>query len=325
MYQERKKFGFELLLSNLCSNFGWMVLVNLIFAVPLLGSVALSYVICKYLIPIVPIALPLAFIFASPFYSGVVVLSRDFSQNIKPDRLLHTYFKAVKENGLKFLLGGIFMYIAFVGCYFSVSLYSTFAMGLSWVFYIMLFFSVIICIFFLFMFYALPLMTVSFDLKQKDIYKNSALMTFGEIKQNFFATISTVAYLAVVLLPIIIISYLASVLPADTVKLLLIIYGAFALGVLIPSPCTMIISNYLYPNMRSVIAGDDISESNSSAPEPDIRPRGENSDTPQSSNSKPQVDVQELLQGDPDEYVFYQGKMIKRRILADKFNSEEEK
>lgn len=314
MNQERKKLGFELLLHNLWSNLGWMILTNLMFAIPLLGSVAVAYVLCIYALPYVPITIPMALVFASPFYAGVVSLSRDFSQGIKPEGMVRKYWSAVKENGLKFLLGGVLLYIAYLICYFSVTVYSSLAQ-ISWVFYILLFVAIVICIFFLFMFYAVPLMTVSFDLKIKDVYKNSALMTFGEIKQNFFATIGVAAYLAVSLMPIIIISYMASILPADTVKILLIVYGAIALGVLIPAPCAMIISNYLYPNMRSVIAGDDISENNSSAPAPDIRPRGESAEA--EKEPEVQIDLEELKNGDEEEYIFYQGKMIKRKVLIE--------
>ncbi len=315
MNQERKKLGFELLLQNLWSSLGWMILTNLIFAIPLLGSLAIAYVLCLYVLPYVPVTIPMAIVLASPFYAGVVSLSRDYSQGIKPEKMLKKYFSAVKENGLKFLLGGFLLYVAYLICYFSVSIYAALT-SVSWVFYILLFVAIVICVFFLFMFFAVPLMTVSFDLKLKDVYKNSALMTFGEAKQNFFATISVAAYLAVVLMPIIIISYTSSVLPAETVKLLLVIYGAIALGVLIPAPCAMIISNYLYPNMRSVIAGEDISESNSSAPAPDIRPRGEVYEEETASCSA--VDIDELRKGDGEEYIFYQGKMIKRKVLIER-------
>lgn len=320
MNQERKKLGFELLLNNLWKNLGWMMLTNLIFAIPFLGSLAISYVLCLYVLPIYPLTLPLAVVFASPFYAGVVSLSREFSQGIKPDNMFRKYLNAVKENGLKFLLGGFLFYLAYLVCYFSVSIYASLA-SLSWIFYILLFIVIVICVFFLFMFYAVPLMTVSFELKLKDIYKNSALMTFGEVKQNFFATIGIAAYLAVVLMPILVISYMSSILPVETVKILLVVYGAIALGVLIPAPCAMIISNYLYPNMRSVIAGEDISESNSSAPAPDIRPRGESKT--EYTEPEPEIDLEELKKGDGEEYIFYQGKMIKRKILIEKLEENE--
>ena len=313
MNQERKKLGFELLVNNLWSNFLSMMLTNLIFAIPLLCSVAVAYLLCVYLLPVVPVVLPFSIVLASPFYAGVVALSREFSQGIKPEGIFKKYLTAVKGNGLKFLLNGFLMYVAYLICYFSVSVYASLT-SLGWFFYIFLFVAIVICVFFLFMFYAVPLMTVSFDLKLKDIYKNSALMTFGEAKQNFFASLGTAAYLCVVLTPIMIISYMSSLLPADTIKILLIIYSVFALSVLIPAPCAMIISNYLYPNMRSVIAGEDISKENTSAPAPDIRPRGEVYE----EASKPVIDLDELKKGDGEEYIFYQGKMVKRKTLIEK-------
>lgn len=314
MNQERKKLGFELLINNLWSNLLYMMLINLIFAVPLFCSIAIAYLICLYLLPVVPVTLPLSLVLASPFYAGVVALSREYSQGIRPEGIFKKYIAEVKENGLKFLLNGFFLYVAYLICYFSVSVYASLT-SLGWFFYIFLFVAIVICVFFLFMFYAVPLMTVSFDLKLKDVYKNSALMTFGEAKQNFFATIGTAAYLCVVLTPIMIISYMASLLPADTIKILLIAYGAFALAVLIPAPCAMIISNYLYPNMRSVIAGEDISKDNETAPAPDIRPRGE---VYEEAPQKPEVNLDELRKGDGEEYIFYQGKMIKRKTLIEK-------
>lgn len=258
-----------------------------------------------------------------PFYPGVVVCARDFSQNLRPESILKTYFKAVKENALKFLVCGIFMYLAFLGCYYGVGMYSSLASYISWIFYIVLFFAILISVFFIFLFYAVPLMTVSFDLKFKDIYKNSALMTFGELKHNFFSTVGIVAYLAVFLMPVMIISYLSNMLPVETVKWLLIGYVVFAFGLLIPAQCTMIICNYLYPNMRAVISGDDISYGNSSAPAPDLKSFEEEKIIQQEEVS-PSIRLEELKVGNEDDYVFYQGKMIKRKILLNMLEQKDE-
>lgn len=320
MSEERKKPGFELLLVNFFSNLGRMILVNLVFAVPLLCFTALSFVLYKFVLHIPGVVLPLGFLLASPFYSGVVVLSRDYSQGIRPDGIFSAYLGAVKENWVNFLIGGVIFYFAFVGCYFSVTIY--YAMSqLSWLFYFLLFVSVLICIFFLFLFYAYFLMSASFELKFKDVIKNSALMTFGEIKQNFFLTIGILAVLAVVLLPVIVILHLASVVPVETVKILLIVYIAFAFGVLIPAPCTMLIGHFLYPNMKSVIAGRDDSAENIKAPEPDIKPRNTAFDTDKRPSAE---DFGDLLSGDDDEYVFYNGKMIRRKVLRQLVQGEGE-
>ena len=187
MYQERKKLGFELLVSNIFSNLGGLMLINLLFAVPFLGSFAAMWAVNKFLLPTMSvIVMPFAFVLASPFYAGVVLLARDYSQNITPKDKFRTYVKAVKENGLRFLLTGFLLYLAIIGGYFAFQVYMIMAAQFGAFFYVLLFFVGLIALFLLFFFFAVPLMTVSFELKFKDILKNSALMTFGELKKNFF-------------------------------------------------------------------------------------------------------------------------------------------
>lgn len=317
MYQERKKLGFEILISDLFSNLGRLILVNLIFAVPFLFSVAISWALYKLVLPIFIVVMPLSLVLASPFYAGVVQLARDYSQNLKPDRIFKTFFKAVKSNGLRFLLIGILFYAAILGCFFGIRVYSVMAAQISGFFYVLLFFMILIAVFFWFFFLAVPLMSVSFELKTKDAFKNSALMTFGEFKKNFFATIGVLAYLAVVLFPIISILYMSSFLSVAVVKTILIAYTAVSLGVLIPAPCAMIISHYLYPNMKAVIAGEGV-------PSFDVHPRKTNvSDVKTEEITPSPEDIRQLEKGDGDEYIFYQGKMIKRKILLKMLKEKE--
>lgn len=322
MEDNRKKVGFELLLNNFKSSLGRMILVNIIFAVPLLISLVLVYYLCSLntQINLLPILMPLVFVLVSPFYAGVVVLCREYSQGIKPDNTLKTYFKAVKENWKGFLLGGVLLYVAVVVCFFSIFIYLSMAEAF-WFFYVLLFFSVLIAVFFLFMFYGVFLMTASFDLKLKDVYKNSALMTFGEIKNNFFATICVAALLSIVFFPIIVLFNLAGTIPVDLVEILIYVYFLVVLGLLIPAPCSMIISYFLYPNMRAIIAGDTIVGENENAPAPDIKDVGQEL---KNDSSDSQVDIESLLSGDEEEYIFYKGKMIKRKTLAQILKESEE-
>ncbi len=324
MYQERKKLGFELLVSKIRSNLGCLILVNLLFALPLAASVALAMVLNVYVIKISVLALPLAIIFASPFYSGVVVLAREYSRNKKEKKIFSTYIKAVKDNGLRFLLWGVVMYLGIVGCYFGFKLYSSMAALFGWIFYVVMFFLFVIAVFFLFLSFTVPLMTVSFELRQKDIYKNSALMTFGEIKNNFFATIGIIAFVAIAMLPFVLISYLSSLMPLILAEILLIGYLSFTVFALIPAPCALIISHYLYPNMYAVITGEDASEEKNSNPLPDSKQETQREILSDHSSDETGPDLEELRNGDGDEYIFYQGKMIKRKLLLSIFEQKEE-
>ncbi len=315
-HQERKKMGFELLISNLKDNFSKLVFVNLIFAIPFLGAIAVSWCIYRFVIPGFILALPFALVLASPFYAGVVFHAREISQNKKPQNIFKNYLRAVKENGLRFLLFGALLYIAILGCYFGVQVYLSLAASVGGVFYVSLFFLLLISLFFLFFFYAVPLMSVSFDLKLKDVLKNSALMTFGEIKNNFFATFGIIFYLAIALFPFLVIPYLVSVVPVSIVKLCLVIYIVISLGILIPAPCTMIISHYLYPNMKAVISGDGVPNHKSTSQNSVKKPSQEEiTPTP--------VDIEELSKGDGDDYIFYQGKMIRRKVLLEMLKEKE--
>lgn len=318
MYQERKKLGFELLISNLFSNLGRLVVANLIFAIPFLGSVAIMWCVYKFLLPSFVLVIPFSLVLASPFYSGVVLLSREYSQNKSPRNVLKTYLKAVRDNGPRFICYGALLYVAILGCYFGVRVYITMAASYSGFFYVFLFFIFLIALFFLFFFYAVPLMTVSFELKLKDVLKNSALMTFGEFKNNFFSTIGLIIFLAIALFPFLVIPYLVSVLSVERVKLLLVLYLGISFGMLIPAPCAMIISHYLYPNMRTVISGEGV---------PTFEPTSQrNSITSENKETTPTPEeIAELSKGDGDEYIFYQGKMIKRKVLLKMLKEKENK
>ncbi len=324
MYQERKKLGFELLVSKLRSNLGRLILVNLLFALPLAASVAVAMVLYVYVIKVSILAIPLVIVLASPFYSGVVVLAREYSREIKDKKIFSTYIKAVKDNGLRFLLWGVVMYLGIVGCYFGFKLYSSMAAHFGWIFYVIMFFLFVIAVFFLFLSFAVPLMTASFELKQKDVYKNSALMTFGEFKNNFFATIGIIAFAAIAMLPFVLISYLSSLMPLLMAKILLIGYLAFVVFALIPAPCALIISHYLYPNMYAVIAGEDVSKGKNSNPISDVKQETQPEPSSFQSAEEPELDMEEIRNGDGEEYIFYQGKMIKRKLLLSILEQKEE-
>ncbi len=315
---ERKKLGFEILLNKFCSSFGRMLLVNLLFLIPLALSMLLSVAVYKYLIHIVPVALLLFMIPASPFFSGVMVLSRDVCRGEIPDNYIKAYFKAVKENGLKFLLAGILLYIAAVGCYFSTVIYSAMTSA-GWIFGVLLVFSLLIALFFIFMFFGLFLIIPTFELRFKDALKNSALMTFGELKKNFFALLSIILYLAVVLMPIIVILNLAGTFSLPVIRALLIGYFAFSMLLLIPSQLSFFISYFLYDNLVSVMGEKDDEVITS---EDKKEKAFENNSKLMEEFSENDEDVKKLLIGDEEGYVFYKGKMIKRKVLRQMYSQE---
>lgn len=315
MSDNRKKLGFEVLLDKFKSNFGRLILTNLIFALPFGIALCGVYLLDHFLVHIAPLTLPLVFVLVSPFYPGVVVLTRNFSTGKYDKGIFKTYLRAVKENWYKFLLCGVLLYIACVGGYFSISGYIAFASGISWMFYILLFFSVLICLFLLFMFFCLVLMIPSFELKLKDAFKNSALSVFGEFKECLLSLLSIIVYLAVVLMPIIVFFNLAGTLTVELVKILLVSYTVLVLLVLIPAPCQFLICHCIYPKMFEAVAGEKKAKTEESQ-------NREIQSVSIDATDKPDG-LEELLEGDDEEYIFYNGKMIKRGLLKKLLKQEQ--
>jgi len=317
MTTERKKMGIEKFISNYFSNLGKFVLVNLIFAVPFAVAFVLCYLLCKFLLPYPTVVLPLTMVLAAPFYSGVVVVSKNIYYDELAFSIFSEYISAVKENFKAFLLHGIVAYVAFVGCYHGIIIYKALSAA-SPVFYVMFFVSLLLALFFVFLLYGLPMMSAFFDLKLKDVYKNSALMTFGELKANFLATVGVVAYLAVLSLPIMILGLL-SFLWGEVVALYTIFaYVALAVLLLVPSGVSSIITASVYPDMKRVISGEAKKNIETIRKEDEEEKIKEEHKAPEFSD----IDMAQLEKSS-GEYVFYNGKMIKKSVIMEELKERE--
>ncbi len=317
MTTERKKMGFEKFVSNYFSNLGKFTVVNLIFALPFAVAVVLCYLLCKFLIPFPTLVLPLVVMLAAPFYSGVVVVSKSIYYDELTDGILREFVSAVKENFKAYSVHGTVAYVAIVGCYHGMVIYNTLAQS-SPIFYVMFFVSLLLAIFLLFLFYGVSLMSAFFDLKLKDIYKNSALMTFGEIKANFFATIGSLAYLAVLSLPVMVFGVLSNVWGATVSVVVIFIYLVLVMLILVPSGVSSIVTACIYPDMKRVITGEAKATIEAIRKEDEEILKEEK--TPEFSD----IDFN-ALDKSSGEYVFYNGKMIKKSVILEELKEREEK
>ena len=320
MTTDKKKSGFEKFISTYFSNLGKFTLVNLIFAVPFALAMGICFTLCKLLLPqATMIIMPLVLVLASPFYSGVVVSCK----NIYFDETTFGIFKgfkdAVKENFKAYFLHGIVAYLAFVGCYHGIVIYNLLAKA-SWIFYIMLFVSVLVAVFLLFFLYAVPVMSAFFDLKLHDVYKNSALVTFGEIKNNFFATVGILAFTAVLSLPVMLFMLLSYVWGTDVTAIVTLVYAVLALLLMFPSGASSIILACLYPDMKRVISGE--ARANIEA----IRKEDaeNNAKDDYSTATTEDIDTEAIMKSS-GEYVFYNGKMVKKSVFLEELKESEGK
>ncbi|MBQ7134270.1 MAG: DUF624 domain-containing protein [Ruminococcus sp.] len=300
MEQTRKKMKFETLIERYFSNFHRVMLTNLLFFVPLAVVAGVYYLLHTFLQGALLTFLAFALVvLVFPFYSGVVLVCRNLARGDSNTKVVSTFLKGIRENFSKFLLYGVILAFVAVFSYFSISIYSK-LLSSSWVFYALLIICILIALEILFMFFNIPVMTVTFDLSLKNIFRNSFLMSFGEIKNNFFALISLFVVLAI--------SFTLIAFCTNAVLLIIITVLLFAL--VVPASCQFVVSFYVYDDMYASIASKD---EKSREIDEAIAIAKEKKNVESLNEDYSDVDISSLK--DTDEYIFYKGKMIKQSVL----------
>lgn len=295
---ERKKMKFEILLDRFFSNFHRVLFTNLLFAVPSAVLFGLFYLLSSLIFKEVVIPfLMISMIPLFPFYSGVVAVCRNIARGDKGVPVFSTFITAVKNNFLPFLLHGLIVYIASLLSFFSISLYGS-MLSQGWFFYVLLFFSILITLFLLYIAFYVPLMNITYDIPLKYVYKNSFLMAFGELKNNLFATIA-LAVVAAICLTITAFS--------GSVTVLLIVLAVLWVFIL-PATATFMYVFFIYDGMASMIDSKS-------------KPEAVADDTKKVSG-KPEMNIEDDFSdididslSDTDDYIFHNGRMVKQSTL----------
>lgn len=301
---EKTKLGITKFLTAYFKNFVKLIYANVIFAVPLVLFFTLFYFLGQAINFTNIIILCLTVIPVMPFYAGITLVTRNMVRGDDYIPVFTTFLKGVKENGLRFLLHGVVLYCAILFSYFSISLYGNIARQ-NPMFYAVMIICIIVSILFLFMFFNLPLMTVTFDISIKDTYKNCALMTFGEIKNNFLAV------LGVFLLGI----FCLSLLIFSSTDLWVIVLTILFVVCLIPGSMSFIINYAEYKDMMNLLVSK---EQKKQEIEREILYKKNPNLKKQDEARKFRDDFSDLEideSKDGDEYIFHNGKMIKRSVL----------
>lgn len=290
---------------NLFHNLPKLLLTNILFAVPFAVCFAIFWAINTFSGINSMFILFLTAIPVFPFFAGVVQVTSHMARGEENINVFSNFVNGVKENFLRFLIHGIVFYFAIFFSYFSITMY--YSMGKqSGIFYSLLVVSILIALFFLFMFFYVPPMTVTFDISMKNIYKNSALMTFGELKHNIIATLGLI-FLALLC---------ATVLLCCTNTIALIIATIVIAFLILPSLITFVINSAVYKPMYTMIVDKD-AKSSSIDNKIENRRNGkffddENNELVIDENLI-KLEIDESADG--DEYIFYNGKMMKRSVL----------
>lgn len=308
MASKNSTFPLTKVFSNLFMGLPRLLLTNLIFAVPFAAFFAIFYAINKLTGINSNFILILTVIPLFPFYAGVVQISAHISQGRTDVNVFQNFFAAVKENFLRFLVHGIVAYFAIFFSYWSITMYAGLG-AQSWTFYVLMVISIIISVFFLFMFFYIPPMTVTFDISMKNIYKNSFLMTFGEIKHNLLAVFGLFLLMAFCFAIVAFCSASALAITIATVAIVLLI---------VPSVSSFVINSAVYHGMYVMIADNSAESKNV---DKKISDKRSELDDKKNKNKTSHYDLDELKKleidetADMDEYVYYNGRMMKRGTL----------
>lgn len=308
MTAEKTKLGITRFFSGLFKNFWKLIFTNILFAVPLAVFSGIFYCINIFTGVNLWFLILLPIIFVFPFFAGVTLITRNIVREEEDIPVLKLFIKGFKENFKEFLIHGIALYCSIFFCYSSITLY--WELGKSnGVFFFAFGIAVVIALLLLFMFYNIPVMTVTFDLSIKNIYKNCFLMSFGELKNNFFSTLGL--FLLFIFCATV---FLAS--PNVTVLIVVLLILGF---LIIPSIASYIINFYVYKDMENLFV-------NKSEMSENIKNKIENQKNKraQITNEKPDFSTLDLDENkDGEEYLYFNGKMIKRKVLIEMKNKQE--
>lgn len=286
--KEKRTDDFLLYFKNLKT----LLLANLIFAVPLVVSMAIFYFVGVLINQQNIIILALSVVLFFPFYSGVTQITRNIARGEKVEKVFSTFVKGVKANYKQFIVHGILFYFAIMITFFSVVTYWALAANTP-ILYGMFALAIIIGLVLLFAMYIIPLITVTIDLPLKHIYKNGLLMSVGELKTNLFITV----ILAAVGFVVFSIPFLFG-----NAVLGLIVLGVFGIFIA-PATVSYITSIKLYPKIKKLLLKEEETKEDVKS----LQPTQQKVDT---NNINTQS-----LSNEGDDYIFQNGRMIKRSLI----------
>jgi uncharacterized membrane protein YesL len=300
MSEERKKLTFENMVSLYFRNLHKIIFANILFVAPFALVGFVLYFLTKGLgyVPSLVLTM-LTVVICYPLQAGVSKVTRNIAQG-KKVKVFTSFADSVLNNYKQFLVHSIILYFILTIGVFSFTFYSSMARLVGGTMIVLLVAMILIAVWILFMFFYIPLMTVTFELPVKDIYKNSALMAIGELKTNFATFFALMILTAICGTP---------VLLSGASPVLIIIMTAIMLGLFYPASYTYVSSYFIRGNMMMLLTGKgDELHPTKSAEERLKKLRQENEDELQG------LDIEKVRKS-KEEYIFHNGKMMKRAVV----------
>lgn len=172
------------------SQFPRLMLAGLLFSAPMAIFMGLSVLLAKLSGFDNVLVWGLGVIPASVFLPGLVMVVRKYAVEKSFVTVVPAFFSAVRENARDFLLHGAVTYLILTSSFFALLYYFTQAQSDIVFAYVLVIYILFTAVMLCMMFYV-PLMSVTYELRYRDIYKNSLLMIFGKIFVNLLTFIIT--------------------------------------------------------------------------------------------------------------------------------------
>ena len=287
----KPQYSFSRFFFNYFDNLGSLTLINLFMCIPLFAFAAVMWFVSQNLGYVSGFIVLAAIPLMSPFYAGAFYVSSRLTR--REDVSFKDFIKGMKQNWISFLINSIFVYIITAGLYITFSFYrGGFGNPAIMCAFVV---SLIFTLFFLFFEFGLMTMLVTVDIKISDALKNSVILVAGGLSEHckalvslllvFFAVYSSLALSGGALAAIIILSVMC-LLFLPMLSAYIVVYHVYR------AVERIVISPFEERHPKSVKPENDAAETIS------------------------QEKLAELSVGDPEEYVYLNGRMIKRKFVV---------
>ena len=288
-----RKYNLADFFSNYFAHFGQLLLVNLLFCLPLAIYIGAAVLLTKLLGELSWFVMFLVIPLMSPFFAGLTNVCRKLTANqgIEP---VKDYFTGIRQNWLFFLVNSIFLYALTAGMFVIIALNrGTGGNGAVLAYMIIM---LITSLVFILMDFSALVMAVSVELRYADIIKNS-LVLIGKGLVNHLKTVFALLFVSFLL-------YTTVVLIQQYVVSMIVI-GVLTL-VFLPTLLMYTITYNAYQTIEKHIILPYSSEQ-------------QRIKRLQEEKKKDELltveDLEPLAEGDPEEYVFLNGKTVKRKTV----------
>lgn len=290
---KKRKYGLSDFFGGYLDNLGQLALVNLLFCIPLIISGG-AILLLNLFVPLNIFAYLLLIPLLSPFSAGLFYCVRRVTMN-EELKALRDFKKGMRSSWKSFLVNGLIGYPVVGGIALTFSLYRG---NLSNPVILMAFISsLIFVLFYISLQNSLLTMLVTVDISPGQALKNSVLLFLGGIGGH----IKVILSLALVSIMV----FSVFLLIRDALISLLIL--TVPLLLFLPVLCAYIVVYNTYQTIEKRVINPYTDEKN----EVPVRKEREEEYIPDTD------ELIRLSKGDPEEFVFLGGKMLKRKKIAE--------